>query len=59
MAAHRVYSLVISALQAEVVPFVHITTHPSVPNGSSGPFDIIQHAHAYQLNRSYQVLRHF
>ena len=61
VAARRVRSLVasLSALQAELVPFVDIITHRSVPNGSWGPFDIIQHAHAYRLNRSCQVLRHF
>ena len=61
VAARRVRSLVasLSARQAELVPFVDIITHRSVPNGSWGPFDIIQHAHAYRLNRSCQVLRHF
>ena len=59
MAARRVRSLVKLALQAEIVPFVDIITHHSVPKGSWGPFDITHHAHAYRLNRSCQVLWHF
>ena len=59
MAARRVRSLDISALQAEVVPFADIITHIFFPKGSWGLFDITHHAHANRLNRSCQVLQHF